>query len=118
MVIKLRDDSGTGIWIDEHKAIAEKFTSDYTKRFKSAHSSQRTLPNIGIAKLILDHENSKLIRLPNLEEVKEVVFSIVSNKTPRSDGLGLGFFKNYLDIIEKDLFNCILEFFTTGKILK
>ena len=110
MVIKLRDDSG--IWIDEHKVITEKFTSDYIKRFKSAYNSQRTLPNIGITNLIADHKNNELIRLPNLKEVKEVVFSTNSNKTPGSDGFGSGFFKNYWHIIKKDLFNFILEFFT------
>lgn len=86
--------------------------------FKSAHSSQRTLPNVGVTNLISDHKNSELIRLPNLEEVKQVVFSIDSNKTPGSDGFGSGFFKNYWHIIKKDLFNCIIEFFTKGKILK
>lgn len=46
------------------------------------------------------------------------MFSTGFNKTPRSDGFDASFFKNYWKIIKKDLFNCILEFFINGKILK
>jgi len=76
------------------------------------------MPNIGIPNLISDHENNELIRLPNLDEVKEAVFSINSDKTLGFDVFGASFFKNYWHIIKKDLFNCIVEFFTKGKILK
>ena len=34
------------------------------------------------------------------------------------DGFGVGFVKHYWHIIAKDMFNCILEFFTNRKILE
>jgi len=89
-----------------------------SKRFKSSHDGQCTLAHLSLPSLILDLENSELIRLPNLEEVKNALFSIESTKTPGPNGFGVGFFKNYWNIIKKDLFNYILEFFTNGKILK
>ena len=91
--MKLGDDCG--IWIDDHKMIAEKFISDYAQRFKSMHNNVRVLPNLGLSKVISDLDNNELIKFLNLEEVKNALFSIDSNKTPGSDGFGVGFFKNY-----------------------
>jgi len=89
MIIKLQDDFG--LWIDDHKEIADKLTTDFSKRFKSSHNDQRTLAHLGLPSLILDIENRELIRLPNLEEVKNALFSIESNKTPRPDRFREGF---------------------------
>ena len=114
--MKLQDDYG--ISIKDHKMIVEKFISDYMQRFKSTHNNARVLSNLGLSKLISNLDNNELVKLPNLEEVKNTQFSIDSNKTPGPDGFGAGFFKNYGQSIKKDLFSCILEFFMNGKILK
>ena len=71
-----------------------------------------------LPKLILDQDNIDLTWFPNLEEVKEAIFAIKSNKTLDSNGFGADFFKNYWQMIKKDLFNCILECFIEGKTLK
>jgi len=52
-----------------------------------------------------------------MEEIKEALFSIESTKTPIPDGFGAGFFKPYWELIKEDLYNCIKEFFTRGKLL-
>lgn len=65
LVIKLRDDCG--IWINEQQAITDKFTTDFTKRFKSGHDNQHSSPDIGLPSLISDHENGELIRLYKLD---------------------------------------------------
>ena len=88
MVIKLKHEYG--VWIDDQKAIVDKFILDYSKKFKSTHNTNRTLPNLGLAKLISDTENSELIRLPDMEEIKQALFSIESNKTSGPDGFGAG----------------------------
>jgi len=53
------------------------------------------LPNLGLSKLILDLDNNELIKLPNLEEIKNALFSIDSNKTLGPNAFGAGLFKNY-----------------------
>ena len=68
IVMKLLDDCG--IWIEDHKMIAEKFISDYMQRFKSTHNNARLLPNLELWKLISYLGNYELIKLPNLEELK------------------------------------------------
>jgi len=57
----------------------------------SAHKDSRNIRTIGSPKLILDTDNSDLIHLPDLEEVKQVDCSIDSNKTPGPDGFGEDF---------------------------
>ena len=68
LVIKLKDECG--VWIDDQKAITDKFILDYSRRFKSADIVNKTLPNLGLVKLISDTENFELVRLPNMEEIK------------------------------------------------
>ena len=114
--MKLHDECG--IWVHDHKLFAERFTIDYTQRFKSIHGSTRTLPDLRLPQLISYLENNALIKLLNLEEVKISLFNTDSNKTPRSGGFVPGFFENYWHLIKKDFFNYILEFFMNGKILK
>ena len=69
------------------------------------------MPTLGLPNLFWNLDSSNLIRVPNLEEVKNVIFTIESNKTPGPDGPAAWFFKNYWYIVKKELFNCILDFF-------
>ena len=77
LVIKLKD--ACGVWIDNLKAIVDKFILDYSKRFKT----------------ISNTENFELICLLDMEEIKQALFSIELNKTPGPDGFGVRFFKHY-----------------------
>jgi len=60
----------------------------------------------------------ELVKLPEIDEVKQALFAIDSNKTPGPDGFGADFFKHYWSIVKYDFFQCIPEFFTHGKLLK
>ena len=51
-------------------------------------------------------------------EVKAALFSIDSSKTPGPDGFGAGFFKKYWEILKHDFFQCIVEFFQNGHMLR
>ena len=93
LTIKLRDECG--VRIDEPKATADKFTDEFHKWFKSNFNSQSCIADLGLNHLVTEPENNDLVRLPNLEEVTDALFSIESNKTPGPDVFGAGFFKNY-----------------------
>jgi len=71
-----------------------------------------------LSPLINENDNTQLIRIPDIYEVKNALFSIDSAKTLFPNGFGAGFFKQYWNFTKKDLLNCILEFFKNGKILK
>jgi len=69
-------------------------------------------------KLITAADNHLLTKSPTLEEVKTAFFSMDSNKTPRLDGFGVGFFKTYWTALKGDLFGSVAEFVRDGKSLK
>ena len=53
-----------------------------------------------------------------MDEVKQALFFIDSTKTSGPDGFGVGFFKNYWNVIQYDFYDSIREFFTQGKMLR
>ena len=59
-----------------------------------------------------------LIRSIYEEEIKAALFSIGNGKTPRPDGFSSYFFKKSWDIIGRDFTVAVMEFFSSGQILK
>jgi len=90
MVIKLKDECG--VWIDNMQDIAAKFIFDYKARFIANGRWQNTNLDINIPKVITGTDNMELVKLPDLDEVKQALFAIDPNKTPGPNGFGAGFF--------------------------
>jgi len=53
----------------------------------------------------MDSDNLELVKLPDMDEVKQALFAIDSNKTPGPDGFGAGSFKHYWAVVKDDFFN-------------
>lgn len=81
-------------WITRSDSIGTYFVSKYNALFTS---SQPTFPN-EITELIQpimgEHENQTLIQIPSANEIKEVIKSMNSLKTPGLMGCQLCFIKN------------------------
>ena len=86
---KLKDDCG--FWIDNQPDIAEKFILYYTTWFKSNRVSNRNLSNLHFVSCISHSDNLNLIKIPDMAEVKQALFSIDSTKTLGPDEFGAGF---------------------------
>jgi len=89
-----------------------------TNGFLSGNNGATVIPDLKLDPTILDVENLSLIRIPDMSEVKSTLFSINSLKTPGPDGFGAGFFKQYWDVVKNDFYNCIVEFFKSGRLLR
>jgi len=100
-LIKIKDDCR--IWIEEQNIIVDKFIVDYKQRFKSSHNNNKNLPKLGLNKIIFEDDNLELTRIPNIDKIKQVLFSIDSNKIPGPDRLGARSFKQYWHVIKHDL---------------
>jgi hypothetical protein len=70
-----------------------------------------------IPKLITDDINALMTMLPSHQEIKAAVFALNKDSAPGPDGFGAFFFQHYWEIVKTDVFNAILEFFTTNWIL-
>ena len=90
LVCKLKDDCG--LWIDNQRDNVEKFVSDYTTRFKANQVSNRNLLDLHLVSCISHSDNFNLIKISDMADVKQALFSVDSTKTPGPDGFSAGFF--------------------------
>ncbi|MCH82389.1 RNA-directed DNA polymerase (Reverse transcriptase), partial [Trifolium medium] len=70
-----------------------------------------------IPHLITDDINALMTLLPSHQEIKSAVFALNGDSAPGLDGFGAFFFQHYWEIIKQDVFNAVLEFFTSSWIL-
>lgn len=70
-----------------------------------------------IPKLITNDINAVLTTLPSSLEIKAAVFGLNKDSALGPDGFGAFFFQNYWQIVNKEVENAVLEFFTKGWIL-
>lgn len=67
-----------------------------------------------IPHLVNDEDNSFLIALPHMEELKGVVFSLSANSAPGPDGFSGHFYRTTWDIIKQDLMSAVVFFLSGG----
>ncbi|KAL0310271.1 UNVERIFIED_CONTAM: hypothetical protein Scaly_2944800 [Sesamum calycinum] len=60
---------------------------------------------------LTDEDRRSLCVMPTLEEVREAVFSIDSDSVAGPDGFGVVFFHTCWEIVSKDVFGIVIEFF-------
>lgn len=73
---------------------------------------------IAISKLITDKDNLWLNCIPDREEIFFVVHSFGASKAPRPDGMTGLFYQHYWDIVGDQLSGMVIQFFTSGYLLK
>ncbi|XP_011101581.1 uncharacterized protein LOC105179640 [Sesamum indicum] len=68
---------------------------------------------------LLNEEDVSSLLLPfTPTDVKQAVFDIAEDKAPGPDGYSSGFFKAAWPIVGQEVTSAVLDFFTTGRILK
>ncbi|KAL0439890.1 UNVERIFIED_CONTAM: hypothetical protein Slati_2472000 [Sesamum latifolium] len=68
--------------------------------------------------IINEDEAIQMTRRVTPDEDKQAVFDIAEDKAPGPDGYSSGFFKAAWPVIGKEVIQAILDFFTTGRLLK
>ncbi|XP_035548696.1 uncharacterized protein LOC118349203 [Juglans regia] len=76
-------------------------------------SSRVVLPELSdyVSIVISDDDNLRLCSVPTEEEVKQAVFSIPIESSPRPDGFGSGFYRACWDIVSLEVVEAVQEFF-------
>ncbi|XP_011101582.1 uncharacterized protein LOC105179641 [Sesamum indicum] len=72
----------------------------------------------GVRHCITDEEASHLLLPLSPNDVKQAVFDIAKDKAPGPDGYSLGFFKAAWPVVGEEVTRAVLDFFSTGKLLK
>jgi hypothetical protein len=71
-----------------------------------------------VFKSLSEMEGAALIKPFILEQIKATIWDCDSYKCPGPDGINLGFFKDFWDVLKIDLLNFFGEFFRNGKLTK
>lgn len=61
--------------------------------------------------MVTDEQNQLLQQMPNMQELKKVVFSMNPNSAPGPDGFGGKFYQSCWDIIKEDVLKAVQHFF-------
>ncbi|KAL2240836.1 UNVERIFIED_CONTAM: hypothetical protein Sindi_0724800 [Sesamum indicum] len=67
---------------------------------------------------ITDEEANQLLLPLSAEDVKQAVFDIADDKAPGPDGYSSRFFKAAWPVVGEEVTRAVLDFFSTGKLLK
>ncbi|XP_055824484.1 uncharacterized protein LOC129893019 [Solanum dulcamara] len=106
---RIQNDEGNWLQGDDDiaRAACDHFQNIFTG--EDTHIQEDALQCI--PKLVTDDQNRDLQALPNLEELRTVVFSMNPNSAAGPDGMNGKFFQECWEIIKEDLFRVVLSFF-------
>ncbi|KAL0282464.1 UNVERIFIED_CONTAM: putative mitochondrial protein [Sesamum radiatum] len=68
--------------------------------------------------VLTQEESQELVQSVTREEIKDAFFDIAEDKAPGPDGYSSGFYKAAWPVIGEEMIKAIMEFFTTGRLLK
>ncbi|XP_074277814.1 uncharacterized protein LOC141601429 [Silene latifolia] len=66
----------------------------------------------------IDSHIQRLLTPVTREEIKVIIFNIPNDKAPSPDGYSSKFYKDSWDIVRKEVSSAVLDFFTSGSLLK
>ncbi|KAL2237662.1 UNVERIFIED_CONTAM: hypothetical protein Sindi_0957900 [Sesamum indicum] len=118
-ILQINDDNGT--IHTEPEEIINEFVR-YYQNLLVGNRRQITL-DIGFlrpwARHVLSNEEAgHLISAFTPDDVKQAIFDIAEDKAPGPDGHSSGFFKAAWSMVGQEVTKAVLEFFSTGKLLK
>lgn len=109
-----------GSLIENEEGIKEAAIHYFKDIMGGTHSSIAS--DFNIPSLFNNHisqdQATAMTRDVTHDEIRDVCFSLHSNKAPGPDGFNAHFFKKTWDIIGRDVIGAVLEFFHTGHLLK
>ncbi|KAL2224004.1 UNVERIFIED_CONTAM: hypothetical protein Sindi_3039800 [Sesamum indicum] len=115
-ILQINDDNGT--IHTEPEDIINEFVR-YYQNLLGGNRRQITL-DIGFLRpcVLSNEEAGHLISAFTPDDVKQAVFDIAEDKAPGPDGYSSGFFKAAWPVVGQEVTKAVLEFFSTGKLLK
>jgi hypothetical protein len=93
----------------EEDEINHLATSFYQNLFGHSQESSMSLSHLNM-KMLDDTDKDYLTRPFDMEEIREVVFSMKHNRAPGPDSIPVEFFQEFWDTIKNDLFNLFQDF--------
>jgi len=102
-----------GVWKDEPAVVKEEVRRFFARRFQEDDFDRPTLDGISF-KAINSMQNDMLVERFKEEEIKRVVWSGGSDRSPGLDGLNFKFIKQFWEVIKPDFLRFFDEFYVNG----
>ncbi|GJZ17183.1 RNA-directed DNA polymerase, eukaryota [Tanacetum coccineum] len=103
-----------GKWIDDPSNVKHEFFSHFSSWFSAPSSHIIILDHQFPVRLSMD-QNDDLERTITYEEIKRAVWDCGINKSPGPDGFTFEFFRRYWNVIDIDVVEAVLQFFSLSK---
>lgn len=102
--------------ISDPQRISQHVVSYYNNLFFSLNTflQEQVLVDEVIPKLIDETSNNLMTMIPSEGQVKNEVFNLNQDGAPGPDGFGACFYQSYWEIIKKDVYAAVLQFFQSG----
>ena len=117
--MQINDDNGTT------HTESGKITNEFVRYYQNLLGGNRRQLPMDIrflrpwARHVLTTEEAGQLTLAfSPEDVKQAVFDIAEDKAPVPDGFSSGFFKAAWSVVGQEITTAVLDFFSTGKLLK
>nr|XP_027068031.1 uncharacterized protein LOC113693644 [Coffea arabica] len=108
-VARIKDQAGT--WLEDLQDIRQSAVDFVSALFASEqHGWQSPELPFSVPQLA-QADNDMLSALPDMAELKGVVFALDADSAPGPDGFGAGFYQACWDIIQSDLLEAVQAFF-------
>ena len=107
-----------GTWVQGNENIGNSFMSFFSDLFKSSNPPFYDEVKDLFDPVISLKENEQICMIPTDLEIKEVLFSMGSLKSPGPDGFPPLFFKHYWNIVNKEVTEAVKNFFSSGRLLQ
>ncbi|XP_071914053.1 uncharacterized protein [Coffea arabica] len=103
--------NAAGTWLEDIQAIRGSAVEFVSSLFASEqHGWQPPSVPFTVPQLSAE-DNGLLAALPEMEEVREVIFGMEADSAPGPDGFGAGFYQGCWSIIKLDLLEAVKAFF-------
>ncbi|XP_031097085.1 uncharacterized protein LOC116001341 [Ipomoea triloba] len=110
-ITQLKDNNGA--WVERGIQLDSLITSYFHDLFCPSMSNCDSVLNC-IDPIISDVQNAAMGRGVSIQEVKLALFDMKADKSPGPDGLNLGFYQHFWDILSHDIHTFCSDFFLTG----
>jgi hypothetical protein len=108
--LKIVSLSHDDIVAQDDNAINQLATSFYQNLFGPSQETDISLNDLNM-QMLDDFDRSCLTRPFDMEEIREVVFSMKHNRAPGPDSIPVEFFQEFWDTIKTDLFKLFQDFY-------
>ncbi|XP_019223633.1 PREDICTED: uncharacterized protein LOC109205377 [Nicotiana attenuata] len=106
---KIKDEEGQ--WLQGDETIGQAACEHFEALFTDPGGTIREDLLSCISAMVTPEDNEMLAKMPTMEELKQVVFSMNPNSAAGPDGLNGKFFQKCWEVIQHDLLKVVLAFF-------